>query len=67
MSYNKFHIEYVAPFMKVFQIILIINLKIKIKIHIILKEHPEIEKDIGYEKTKSVFYNFFKSKKSKYL
>jgi len=53
--------------MKVFQIILIINLKIKIKIHIILKEHPEIEKDIGYEKTKSVFYNFFKSKKSKYL
>ncbi len=37
------------------------------KIHIILKEHPEIEQDIGYEKTRSGFYNFFKSKKSKSL
>lgn len=37
------------------------------KIHIILKERPEIEAELGFEKTRTGYYNFFKSKKSKSL
>ena len=54
ISYNEFHDKCVVPFMKLFKIILIINLK-KFEIHIILKEHPAIEKGIFTKKQEKVF------------